>query len=287
MDANADPAKRFREILAALAGAVESAARAAGLEVDGEIRGVVREAGRPESGTGFATPVGAGLPPGWRRAAEHAGTTDELAEAVADADDAMDDARADRESGYRGDLPAERLADHVRALAAEVGRLRNDADEKRVRLHVADLVRKCETLIADNAALRARLAEEEAAHDVTIRQRDFAEEWADKLASGVGDIEVIGEHSNLNNPWETAYGLMRSLAEFEAAVAELAALRARVADLEAGLRVAVALNRLRDLRDTGTEWMSKEHRADHDRRLADAEREFREARQQAAAEGNP
>lgn len=74
-----------------------------------------------------------------------------------------------------------------------------------------------ETVVsAELERLRKRLAEEESAHETTMRQRDFAERWADKLASGVGDVEVIGEHSNLNNPWETAYGLMRSLAEFEA-----------------------------------------------------------------------
>lgn len=75
------------------------------------------------------------------------------------------------------------------------------------------------------AAIQKLLAEEEEAHEETIRHRDFCERWADKLASGVGDIEVIGEHSNLNNPWETAYGLMRPLAEFKALEAQVEALR--------------------------------------------------------------
>lgn len=100
-----------------------------------------------------------------------------------------------------------------------------------------------ETLLADNDALRKLLAHEQEAHEATIRHRDFCEQWADKLASGVGDIEVIGEHSNLNNPWETAYGIMRSHVEFEQLLAENAhhlranaELAERVAILEEALR---------------------------------------------------
>lgn len=83
--------------------------------------------------------------------------------------------------------------------------------------------------------LAAELAAEESAHEVTIRQRDFAERWADKLAAGVGDIELIGEHSNLNNPWETAYNIMRSHAEYERLEADNVALTAELARLRAEL----------------------------------------------------
>ncbi len=112
-----------------------------------------------------------------------------------------------------------------------------------LRKDLADAVRDRQLLAAEGdkmqkriAELEKRLAEEEVSHEATIRQRDFSERWADKLASGVGDIEVIGEHSNLNNPWETAYGLMRSLAEFNAVEAE----RDRMAKEIERLRAALA-----------------------------------------------
>lgn len=39
-----------------------------------------------------------------------------------------------------------------------------------------------------------------------IRERDEAQEWADELADLIAAITGanIGEHSNLNNPWERA-----------------------------------------------------------------------------------
>ena len=56
----------------------------------------------------------------------------------------------------------------------------------------------------------ARIAdEEERAHIKTIEQRDAYHDWADKLADAAADHfgEEIGEHSNLNNPWENALEL--------------------------------------------------------------------------------
>lgn len=68
---------------------------------------------------------------------------------------------------------------------------------------------RCVTLTAEQWAACQRLAAEcerlDIEADQLIRERDFAEGWADKLASGVGNIELIGEHSNLNSPWERAY----------------------------------------------------------------------------------
>jgi hypothetical protein len=90
----------------------------------------------------------------------------------------------------------------------------------------AALLARVKELEAERDRLRKQLRDEESAHEATIRQRDFASYWADRLAAGVGDVEVIGEHSNLNNPWETAYGLMRSLAEFHSVEAERDRLRA-------------------------------------------------------------
>lgn len=39
-----------------------------------------------------------------------------------------------------------------------------------------------------------------------ILERDTAEEWADKLAGLIASMTgfEIGEHSNINNPWERA-----------------------------------------------------------------------------------
>lgn len=53
---------------------------------------------------------------------------------------------------------------------------------------------------------QAELAREEAAHEITIDQRDIAERWADELARLIGQMTgvEIGEHSNLNFPWQNA-----------------------------------------------------------------------------------
>lgn len=47
--------------------------------------------------------------------------------------------------------------------------------------------------------------------DVTeaLRERDEAQEWADRLAYAVAPVEVIGEHSNLNSPWQNALDVLR------------------------------------------------------------------------------
>lgn len=51
---------------------------------------------------------------------------------------------------------------------------------------------------------------EEEAHLRTIDQRDRAEEWADKLAYAVAPMEEIGEHSNVNNPWQNALDVLEA-----------------------------------------------------------------------------
>ncbi|PWK81663.1 hypothetical protein C8D88_11674 [Lentzea atacamensis] len=43
-----------------------------------------------------------------------------------------------------------------------------------------------------------------------IDERDSAEEWADKLAYAIAPVEVIGEHSNANNPWANALEFLES-----------------------------------------------------------------------------
>lgn len=54
--------------------------------------------------------------------------------------------------------------------------------------------------------MTTEMEEEERAHTTTIQERDHAVFMADALANAIGkhlDIE-IGEHSNLNCPWQCA-----------------------------------------------------------------------------------
>jgi predicted nuclease with TOPRIM domain len=52
--------------------------------------------------------------------------------------------------------------------------------------------------------LRARVGELENSETQLIQERDEAEEAADKLAYSIASLEEIGEHSNVNDPWENA-----------------------------------------------------------------------------------
>jgi len=54
------------------------------------------------------------------------------------------------------------------------------------------------------AHLREALAREERDHLRTIDQRDTAQDWADRLAYAIAPLDVIGEHSNMNDPWQNA-----------------------------------------------------------------------------------
>ncbi|MCX4543831.1 hypothetical protein [Streptomyces sp. NBC_01565] len=64
--------------------------------------------------------------------------------------------------------------------------------------------------------------------DETVRERDFMESMADKLAYAVAPLEDIGEHSSENCPWQNALELITPAAEVDR-------LRKENADLEAGL----------------------------------------------------
>lgn len=46
--------------------------------------------------------------------------------------------------------------------------------------------------------------------DRLLKERDSAQEWADKLAEAIGAYfdRDVGEHSNLNNPWAVALELI-------------------------------------------------------------------------------
>lgn len=48
------------------------------------------------------------------------------------------------------------------------------------------------------------------ANPAIIEERDRAEEWADRLAYAIGGA-AIGEHSNLNNPWQNALDMAAPL----------------------------------------------------------------------------
>ncbi|HCD6680740.1 TPA: hypothetical protein NDY80_001931 [Pseudomonas aeruginosa] len=60
--------------------------------------------------------------------------------------------------------------------------------------------------LARVAELERKLRNEENAHTTTIEQRDNAEHWADQLAKAIAERfgVDIGEHSNLNCPWNEA-----------------------------------------------------------------------------------
>jgi hypothetical protein len=60
---------------------------------------------------------------------------------------------------------------------------------------------------------RAALANEEHAHGITIDQRENAQSWADSLANQIAALadHEIGEHSNLNNPWDNAQDGLQKL----------------------------------------------------------------------------
>ena len=60
-------------------------------------------------------------------------------------------------------------------------------------------------LLAEVERLRAELAREQRDHLATVDQRNYAHDMADKLAYAIAPMEVIGEHSSANCPWENAY----------------------------------------------------------------------------------
>jgi hypothetical protein len=65
-----------------------------------------------------------------------------------------------------------------------------------------DAVTAIMQLIAEQTAAAERKHEQECLE--IIKQRDRAEDWADKLAYAIAPLEIIGEHSSNNNPWYNA-----------------------------------------------------------------------------------
>ncbi|HBO8933737.1 TPA: hypothetical protein L5D19_000644 [Pseudomonas aeruginosa] len=106
---------------------------------------------------------------------------------------------------------AEKAADLFEQHDRIVGELRADrdswAEQAEQRLADWDEMRKeRDAALARVAELERKLRNEENAHTTTIEQRDNAEHWADQLANAIAERfgVDIGEHSNLNCPWNEA-----------------------------------------------------------------------------------
>jgi len=103
--------------------------------------------------------------------------------------------------------------------------------------------------VAERDEARKELGRERMAHSNTISQRDAAEDAADGLAYAIADQEVIGEHSNLNNPWANALEQLEiQQTELDAATARADELAARVEALEARMK---GMDRIIDECDIG------------------------------------
>jgi hypothetical protein len=109
----------------------------------------------------------------------------------------------------------------VPQLAAEVERLRSEAGTLygTAAAYMAEVVELRDARKQRNEALaalagcRALLAEEDQAVVDTIRERDHAEGWADRLAGAVSALMGvdIGEHSSAHNPWAVALDALQAL----------------------------------------------------------------------------
>ncbi|MDP5494273.1 hypothetical protein P3786_16910 [Pseudomonas aeruginosa] len=110
-------------------------------------------------------------------------------------------------------LVSGRTAERDAALA-EVERLRESKGDPvgslekcmKVMYERDEHAKRLEVALARVAELERELRDEENAHTTTIEQRDNAEHWADQLAKAIAERfgVDIGEHSNLNCPWNEA-----------------------------------------------------------------------------------
>src|SRR5262249_16668715 len=139
-----------------------------------------------------------------------------------------------------GNISVDEVADMLRAYAAET---RGEREKVYCDFHVAD-----------------------AEH--ILKERDEAEEWADKLAYAIAPIEKIGEHTNLNSPWQNALEIAATQAErireLEAALKDArlaygklltreAALQGELDDAEAAL--SAMTEAMRDIQNHSSEWL--------------------------------
>ncbi|MFU4471099.1 hypothetical protein ACM72L_28920 [Pseudomonas aeruginosa] len=120
----------------------------------------------------------------------------------------------------------ERIVGELRAVIAQLRQHKNDymdsgqetyrALQNEIREREAEIARldglvsgrtaERDAALARVAELERKLRDEENAHTTTIEQRDNAEHWADQLAKAIAERfgVDIGEHSNLNCPWNEA-----------------------------------------------------------------------------------
>ncbi len=131
----------------------------------------------------------------------------------------LDEARAECEAAKK-EVAEYKEITHSWAMQAK----RSDevADEEEKRADKAEAERDaeraaCESLRYERDQLEEKCERERARADASetqlIGERDRCEEWADKLAYAIAHVEDIGEHSNLNKPWEAAYNLLTSDSE--------------------------------------------------------------------------
>lgn len=112
----------------------------------------------------------------------------------------------DESDGDRWKLRSERDA-----ALAEVKRLIGvcaslDSEKREIEHKRDSIIAMRDAAQARVAELERKLRDEENAHTTTIEQRDNAEHWADQLAKAIAERfgVDIGEHSNLNCPWNEA-----------------------------------------------------------------------------------
>jgi hypothetical protein len=110
--------------------------------------------------------------------------------------------------------------DILRELEWQVAEQRAEADALRNRIDVLEppvqnynrTLARAEAAEASVARLTEALRAEQQAHEQTVAERDNAQEWADKLAYAVASEDVIGEHTNMNEPWANALKLLADAA---------------------------------------------------------------------------
>lgn len=153
--------------------------------------------------------------------------------ALAAMDDARDNAGAAEElareadaqrKAAEADIAALRLEheswgaiiDGLRATVAEM-RTQRDADVMTALMRQSEVFDVTfATVTRERDEARKALATEEHNHELTIARRDDAQSWADSLANQIAEAagHEIGEHSNLNNPWDNAQdGLVKLVRE--------------------------------------------------------------------------
>jgi hypothetical protein len=86
-------------------------------------------------------------------------------------------------------------------------------------------------LLAEVRRLRTKLDQPEASALDVVDERDRCERLLDRFAYTVAPVEVIGEHSSGNDPWENALDMLSSAAQVE----ELEADRDRARDAAVAL----------------------------------------------------